>query len=179
MDLQLVREITKEVVSRLRKVGLSYFYSSIDNTPDHVAIQAFFYKVGRELGFKVGCEKDKWDVKWVTEREPIRIEVELGSQRDITKKLQYFFEGLAIFNILVVNTYLYIADGTDYFRTYLLDKSLNHENGFGPLPSPKQTGWLLVIDVFHKAYELLQIDPAGSKVVESGWLDKEMSNGTE
>jgi len=170
MDLQLVREITKEVVSRLRKVDLSYFYSSIDNTPDHVSIQAFFYKTGRELGFKVGCEKDKWDVKWASDQGPIRIEVELGSQREIAQKLKYFFEGPTTFNILVISGYILGAEGSDYFQTYLLNKSWNEEDGWGPLPRPNHTGWLLVIDISNKVYKLFEVSPSDSRVIKDGCI---------
>ena len=61
--------------------------NTIDDKWDHVLIQAFFFNLGKKLGFRAGCEKyRKWDVAWVKDNNTyVQVEIELRAQAAIAK----------------------------------------------------------------------------------------------
>ena len=147
--------------------------NTIDNKWDHVLIQAFFFNLGKKLGFEVGCEKfRKWDVAWVKDENYTQVEIELGAQTSIAKafgKICRMLDALCrqfeksktlwtFSGILVIKGYLIGQYHT--FEDYFFDFVLNPKEMLMEIHYPKNTALnLLVIDIERKVYRYTRVGP--------------------
>ena len=146
---------------------------TISNKWDHVLIQAFFFNLGKRLGFKVGCEKfRKWDVAWVKDNNYVQVEIELRSQTPIAKAFSKIcktsdalyrrFERKqtrwSFVGILAINYYL--IGETKQYKDYFFDVVLNPEEMLQEIYYPKNKVLsFLFIDLEAKLYRYAKVGP--------------------
>lgn len=147
--------------------------NTIDNKWDHVLVQAFFFNLGKKLGFRVGCEKfRKWDVAWVRGDTYAQVEIELRAQTSIAKAFSKIcrmndalykqFEetktSWSFFGILVINYYL--EGQTRLYKDYFFDFVLNPEKMLMEIYYPRNKALnLLIIDIERKVYRYAKVGP--------------------
>jgi hypothetical protein len=182
---QVIDDFKKEwnpssVEDTIKSTPENYFW-------DHVMVQAYFYNLGKRLGYKVGCEKyQKWDVAWTIDRIRVQIEIEHGAQAKISQafsKISRTFDNHynsqlkpapEFAGILIINNNLegQTTVFNDYFFDYVLSEKIEKMGANYPFNGELS---LLVIDLESKneRYRIAKVGPGRAhKTIQEGSLRK-------
>lgn len=147
------------------------YKDTIKKAWNHVLIQAFFFHLGKSLGFHASCEKyKKWDVAWVKANSYIQIEIELKGPKSIAKAFskicrmsdtlwaqsQREKSSVKFSGILLMRRYL--IGKTPEFEDYFCDFVLDPEDKKIDYPKNRALD-LLVIDIEKEEFRHLVAGP--------------------